>query len=146
MEPWKLPPIAKVYEALTAVLDGRVVSVDAGEADVSSSGGDKSYRVRWSGNGITSSDPSSRFHGTLGYPAIAVLLDCGTLGFDRLVAAPLAGVPWKALNDRFRRDYDAAVTHALRQVDRGPVDALARDIYAQLEALRPVKLPPKSRG
>jgi len=43
MPPWKMPPIAKVYEALSALEDGRVRILEPGRAEVVSSSGDKIY-------------------------------------------------------------------------------------------------------
>ena len=44
---WKNPPKAKVYEALSAVADGRVIMDDGDRAAVLSSNREKSYRVEW---------------------------------------------------------------------------------------------------
>ena len=46
--PWKLPPTAKVYEALSAVAEGRVHITGAGRAEVESSGREQTYSVEWS--------------------------------------------------------------------------------------------------
>ena len=53
MTVWKQPPKAKVYEALSAVADGRVTMIGAGAAKVLSSSRDKVYTVRWSENGAS---------------------------------------------------------------------------------------------
>ena len=42
---WKMPPLAKVYEALTAVADGRVTLLDDTHARVQSSDRRKTYDV-----------------------------------------------------------------------------------------------------
>ncbi len=140
MQPWKMPPKAKVYEALSAVADGRVEILGPLEAQVTSSGGDKTYKVRWSedGRAITSSDPASLFQGYIGYPIIAVLLATGRLTFDLELAAVLAGVPWKTLNDRHKRDYDAAVDEVLRERPGQAADLrqVAGDIFRELEAMK----------
>jgi hypothetical protein len=139
MNQWKLPPKAKIYEALSAALDGRVKIIREGSAEVTSSGGDKVYKVKWTPDSrqITSTDPATRFQGYIGYPIVALLLHTGRLTFDAALAQPLAGVPWKQLNDKFKRDYDAAVESVLRS--RTEDSAALRDevdrIYADLEAL-----------
>ena len=76
MAPWKLPPRAKVFEAFTAVADGRVRLTGPGSATVTSSGGDKTYDVEWSDDGrmVTANDNASYWQGYLGYPILAVLL------------------------------------------------------------------------
>ena len=115
MAPWKLPPRAKVFEAFTAVADGRVRLTGPGSATVTSSGGDRTYDVGWSDDGrtVTANDNASYWQGYLGYPIVAVLLARGVLHAGDDVVAALAGVPWHDLNKQYRRDYDAAVAHVL---------------------------------
>lgn len=125
MAEWNQPPIAKVYEALSAVADGRVTLTGETSAKVVSSGGDKTYTVKWSAAGreITSDDNATRWQGYIGYPIIAVLLQTGRLAYDSTAARSLAGVPWKALNERYKRDYDAAVEQVLGEVRAAGGDA-----------------------
>jgi hypothetical protein len=137
---WKNPPIAKVYEALSAALDGRVEQTGAGESIVTSSGRDKTYKVRWTEDlaAFTSNDNASKFQGYIGYPIIAVLLHLGKLPYDPGTAAPLKGIPWKELNDRFKRDYEKAIDHALVQLapnERADLQQMVEDIYSRLIAL-----------
>jgi hypothetical protein len=129
---WNQPPIAKVYEALTAVADGRVTLTGETSAHVVSSGGDKTYTVKWSADGgeITSNDNATRWQGYLGYPIIAVLLLIGRLSFDPAVAQRLAGVPWHDLNAQYKRNYDAAVGHVLQGLHQRGIDADAMRVEA----------------
>ena len=115
LEKWKQPPIAKVYEALSAVADGRVEIQSEDTATVLSSDGTKTYTVRWSKNRkvFSSTDNASKFGHYIGYPIIAVLIELGDLNIDRTIVRHLAGISWKQLNDRFKRNYDDAVDHAL---------------------------------
>ena len=152
MAKWNSPPIAKVYEALGAVADGRVTVVGPTTAQVVSSAHDKTYAVEWSEDlrEITSNDNASFWQGYMGYPIIAVLLTLGTIDFDEAVAGWLGGVPWKELNARFRRDYDKAVDSVLAQVearggDRAQVTAEVERIFERLAALdlqRPARRKP----
>jgi len=142
MTQWKMPPMAKVYEALSAVADGRVEIISPGQARVVSSAGDKTYSVMWSDDGrrTSSSDNASIWQGYTGYPIIAVLLATGRIPYDAVIAGPLAGVPWHDLNERFKRDYDAAVESVLQEIqDRGgDREAIVRQveaIYRKLESL-----------
>ena len=48
MTTWKVPPRAKIFEALSAVADGRVRLVGEREAEVVSSERSKTYVVEWS--------------------------------------------------------------------------------------------------
>lgn len=156
MTDWKLPPKAKAYEALGAVADGRVRVVSPTEAQVTSSGGDRVYTVSWTTDGrqFTSNDNASYWQGYAGYPIVAVLLATGVIEYDPGIAQALAGIPWKRLNDRHRRDYDAAVEEVLRDVaerggDRAAVAAQAEAVHRQLAALKlergPRKRPPPKR-
>jgi hypothetical protein len=140
MAPWKLPPRAKVFEAFTAVADGRVRIVGPGSATVTSSAGDKTYDVEWSDDGrtVSANDNASYWQGYLGYPIIAVLLARGELHAGEDAVAALAGVPWHELNQRYKRDYDAAVAHVLGELsggDAAAVEAEVDRVRADLAAL-----------
>jgi hypothetical protein len=142
VEPWKLPPRAKVFEALSAVADGRVRLTGPGSATVTSSGGDKTYDVEWSDDGrtVSANDNASYWQGYLGYPALAVLLERGELRAGEDVVRALAGVHWHDLNKRFKRDYDAAVANVLAGLPAGDpgaaeIQTAVDDVMRQLAAL-----------
>jgi hypothetical protein len=142
MAPWKLPPRAKIFEAFTAVADGRVRLTGPGSATVTSSNSDKTYDVGWSDDGrtVTANDNASYWQGYIGYPAVAVLLARGVLHAGDEMVAALAGVAWHDLNKRYRRDYDAAVAHVLAALPAGgattaQIEAAADDVLHQLAAL-----------
>ena len=136
LEKWRNPPIAKIYEALSAVAGHRVDLRDDNTAFVRSSDGTKTYTVRWSKNRkvFSSTDNASKFGHYIGYPIIAVLIESGDLLIDRTLAGHLAAVPWKELNDRFKRDYDAAVDHAFSSLALAgaPVEQI-RQLASDLE-------------
>jgi hypothetical protein len=150
MTTWKLPPPAKVYEALTAVADGRVRLTTAGRAEVESSGRDKTYDVEWSEDqrSFTANDNASYWQGYVGYPIIAVLITIGELDVEPAVAKALAGVDWNAVNRRFRRDYDAAVSFVLSELETRGVDAewIVRAADRLMEQLAALDLQRPSRG
>ena len=142
MPTWKMPPKAKIYEALSAVADQRVTITGLTSAQVQSSSRDKTYDVEWSEDirEITSNDNASHWQGYIGYPIIAVLLKIGKLSFDTHIAELLAGVPWKVLNDQFKRDYDKAINDVLKRIEEkgGKQAEIVREIkriYEQLGAL-----------
>jgi hypothetical protein len=154
---WKMPPLAKVYEALGAIGDGRVRIEDAYHASVTSSDGAKVYTVETSEDGteISSNDNASFWQGYLGYPAIAVLIARGLIDADENATRALAGVAWKELNTRYRNDYDRTLEHVLEDaVARGDdVDAIRVAAAAVLEAVRklaphqgPRRRPPRARS
>ncbi len=139
---WKQPPIAKVYEAFSAVAAGRVDVTGPGKAVVTSSDGGRTYDVWWDDEvrAVFSTDNASKFQGYTGYPVIAVLLVLGRLHAEPALMAPLARVDWHELNARYKRQYDAAVGHALAEAeaagaDRKAISAAAEDVAAQLAGL-----------
>jgi hypothetical protein len=142
---WKMPPLAKVYEALGAIGDGRVRIEDGQRASVTSSDGAKIYSVENSAEAteISSNDNASFWQGYLGYPAIATLIARGLIDADQGAVRALTGVPWKELNSRYRNDYDRTLEEVMRDAAaRGyDVDAIHAAAGAVLEALR--KLAPR---
>jgi hypothetical protein len=149
MPKWELPPIAKVYEALSAVADGRVTLTGETSAQVISSARDETYTVKWSAGDfrqITSNDNASRWQGYTGYPIIAALLVLKQLDYQPEIAAALADVPWNALNKQYKRDYDAAIEHVLAGIaGMDAVRAEAQRIFDQLAGLGLEKLTASSR-
>jgi len=157
MAAWKMPPRAKIYEALTAVADQRVVVTGPGTARVVSSSRDKTYDVEWSEDwrAATANDNASHWQGYIGYPIIAVLLLLERLSWNGRIAALLAGIPWKAVNDRFKMDYDKAIDHVLGQVEadggsRAEIEQEVERIYGQLASLglqraQPRRRPPRGK-
>ena len=149
MASWKLPPRAKVFEAFTAVADGRVLLAGPGSATVTSSRGDKTYDVEWSDDGrvVTSNDNASYWQGYLGYPVLAVLLVRAALHADEAAIGAMGGVPWHDLNQRFKRDYEAAVAHVLGELaEHGGDPALVeREVAAVLNQLAALDLQRSAR-
>jgi hypothetical protein len=142
MSPWKMPPKAKVYEALSAVADKRVSITGDTTAKVQSSSRDKTYDVEWSEDisEITANDNASYWQGYMGYPIIAVLLQIGKISFNPRIAKLLADVPWKSVNEQFKRDYDKAISHILEAIEarggsRMEITQEVEKIYEQLGSL-----------
>jgi hypothetical protein len=135
-----MPPLAKVYEALGAIGDGRVRIEDARRAFVTSSDGTKTYEVDVDVDGreISSNDNASFWQGYLGYPAIAVLIERGLIRRSEEAAGALAGVAWKELNTRYRNDYDRTLEEVLRRAaERGcDPDAIRAAAAAVLDEVR----------
>lgn len=142
---WKMPPIAKVYEAIGAIGDGRVRIEDARRALVTSSEGTKTYEVEISDDGreISSNDNASYWQGYLGYPAIAVMIARGLIRRpDETVVHALAGVRWKELNTRYRNDYDRTIEDVLAQAgargnDADTIRAAVAAVLDEVRALAP---------
>ncbi len=139
-ERWKMPPIAKIYEAIGALGDGRVQLEDERHASVASSDRSKTYQVEISSDGheISSNDNASYWQGYLGYPAIAVMLKRGLCPVRAEAISALSGIPWNELNRRFRNDYSRTIGEVMRSAEERGFDSkmIAAEAEAVLSKLR----------
>lgn len=149
---WKIPPVAKVYEALSCIGSDHVEFVSENRALVTSSEGDKKYNVIFDlrTNSITSDDNGSRWQGYLGYPSIAVLMLKGALPFEPEFAQALKGIRWRKLNEKYKRNYDLAIKEALeiareRGCDTKKLVEFANKVIEEIERKRFRKLILKTR-
>ena len=78
----KLPPIEKIPEAYTAIIDNRVEMFD-NYAIVKSSTLEKEYLIKWNDNLYYSNDNSTYWQNYLGYPVISVLMLQGKLSLNK---------------------------------------------------------------
>jgi hypothetical protein len=134
-EPWKMPPLVKVYEAFGALGDKRVRLEDEWRASVLSSDHTKTYQVEISADRrtISSNDNASYWQGYLGYPAIAVMLKRGFCPVRADTIEALTGIPWKELNRRFRNDYKRTIDEVMQRAEQLGFDAEV--IAAEAEAV-----------
>lgn len=115
---WKMPPRIKVYEALGAVVDGRV-KVKGDEGEVVSSKGNKTYTVKYDGKtSIMVNDNGSFWRGYLGYPAISFLMIKGVIDYDKKIARSLMGIKWNDINKRYKREYGETEKYCLDLVEK----------------------------
>jgi len=138
MEVWKLPPRIKVLEALGAIADKRIEMISDKEAKVVSSMGDRVYKVVWDGgHGISADDNGSVYRGYLGYPSIAFLMLKGLLPFDEKIAEALKGIPWKELNEKFKRYWMVELyikdIAEKRGVDRKTIDSFVKLVLSEIK-------------
>ena len=149
---WKLPPKAKVYEALSCIGSGHVEFVGPDQALVTSSEGDRRYRVSFDfkTNRINSDDNGSRWQGYLGYPSIAVLMLKGKLPFDEDLSRALRDIKWHSLNKKHKRNYDLAIQEAQQiaaqngcEVTR--LEQFVEKVMQEIEAKRFQRLAPRRR-
>jgi len=160
---WKVPPKIKIYEAISAIVDGRVKfslgkewivvtpeninKIDfptSGIAKVTSSNKEKEYTVKWnfSISYITSDDNGSKWQGYLGYPSIAILMIGHILPYPSQVASYLKGINWNRLNKKFKRDYDTVEKYVLLSIEKDhPKEALdikksIDEIYNKIKELK----------
>ena len=147
MSYWKMQPKAKVYEALSAIADGRVTILNATSADVASSSRNKTYTVKWDqdAQAMTSNDNGTHWQGYIGYPMIAVLMMLGKLDHSAETTKLFAGVHWKQLNDEFHNNYEKAADVVLddleaKGAERVKIEQEVTAIYEQLQHLNLQKL------
>ncbi len=128
---WKLPPEIKVLEALGAIGDGRIEETEFG-ARVVSSDGTRTYTVRFDEEGwrVGSTDNGSVYRGYYGYPIVALLMLKGYLPLRRDLAEALRGIPWRKLNERYKRYW---------VVERIVLDRLKERGYDQSEVKEYIK-------
>lgn len=135
---WKKPPTLKIFEALGAVVDGRINEVSDGIARVTSSDGTKTYTVRWNPTTreVYSDDNASYWQGYLGYPAIAYLMKKGVLPFDAQLAKQFAGIEWKKLNSHFR-DHEKVINYLATQlqINIAPARTFAEKVISSFNEL-----------
>jgi len=139
-----MPPLIKIYEAFGALADQRCTLLDSGLAFVQSSDGSKTYRVESSEDGreISANDNASYWQGYIGYPAIAVLIHRGILKADPKAIEALKSIPWHALNQRFRHNYEKTLREVEERLtaqgyDPDLIRRAAQDTLEQLRALAP---------
>ncbi len=121
---WGIPPIEKIYEALSAVIDNRV-EVNDNKAIVSSSGNKKRYNIVWDDVSYSSNDNASYWQGYIGYPVIAVLMVQGKISYPEKIAKYFRDVNWNELNKQYKRDYSAVVEFLLSKLYENGVDTNA---------------------
>ena len=147
----KLPPIQKILEAYTAIVD-KHVNLTKDQAEVASSNGAKTYTVNWDDNEYHSNDNATYWQGYAGYPVIAVLMLQGKLPFNQKLADNFKSVNWNEINSKFKRNYAKAATEGIMKkwLDENEVMAELGIVYEDLKKL-PITIkrgslrPPKAR-
>lgn len=144
----KLPPLQKIYEAWSALADGRV-EMDEDTAEVTSSNDTKHYTVSWSGDVYSSDDNASYWQSYAGYPVLAVLMKQGELPLADALVPRFAHIDWNALNKKHKRDYAAAAQEAfeaagLTEEETTEAEAAAQEALDAVAAL-PIKMRRKGR-
>lgn len=143
-EKLRRPPRIKVFEALGSIADGRVEILETEpliKARVTSSTGEKTYTVIIDMNNriAYSDDNGTKHRGYVGYPIIAVLMKTGNLPYDERLAEALKGIPWKKLNEQYKK-YSTVEQIAFRQAaGRGvyhrELEGFARTLLIRLSKL-----------
>ncbi len=149
---WNKPHVAKVYEALAILADGRIERTD-NTAKVYSSDRKKYYTVQYDpeNNVISSNDSGSYWQGYLAHPQIAFLCDLGVIKYNPKFADKLKGFAWKKIMDRYKHDYTQGLAYIRQEVlakypkfDYSQLEDECQRILAEVMALRlqkPAKRP-----
>jgi len=141
----QLPPRIKVLEAIGSIGDNRVHVIGDIEARVVSSTGEREYRVvvfRESENTyrVYSNDNGTLYRGYVGYPIIAFLMVKGVIPVDRDVMRAMTGIPWKELNEKYKKYAiveNIVVSRAERMgVSRKVVDDYVNFVLKKLSILK----------
>ena len=141
----QLPPRIKVLEAIGSIGDNRVHVIGDIEARVVSSTGEREYRVvvfRESENTyrVYSNDNGTLYRGYVGYPIIAFLMVKGVIPVDRDIMRAMTGIPWKELNEKYKKYAiveNIVVSRAERMgVSRKVVDDYVNFVLKKLSILK----------
>lgn len=109
----KLPPKAKIIEALSAVADERIIIEDLLSKEwkcISSSTAWKSYKILYNEkeNTILSNDSWSTNQWFLWYPAIAFLLKIWKIKFDKSILEIIKDTDWIKIKWLVHKDYESS--------------------------------------
>lgn len=137
----KLPPRVKVLEALGCVADGRVKIISSNEAEVVSSIGDRTYKVKvdLENRKVFSNDNGTLYRNYVGYPIISFLMIKGVLPYDEKIANALKGINWRRVNEEFKNYslVEAYIKGLLKDkgIDNTYVDNIIKEVLNKLETL-----------
>lgn len=134
----KLPPIEKIPEAYTAIIDERV-EMFADYAIVKSSTLEKEYLIKWNNDLYYSNDNSTYWQNYTGYPVIAVLMLQGKLSLNRNILEYFKGINWNELNKKNKNDYHASLESALESISestRASIDDEINKVYEEIKDIQ----------
>ena len=138
----RMPPRIKVLEALGSIADNRIHKIDDKHYEVISSDGTRKYRVYvdLETRRVYSDDNGTKLRGYVGYPIIAILMLNGKLPYNEKLANALKGIPWKKLNETYKKY--AIVENIVKEkarrkgVSSDEIDAFIRDVLAKLRSMQ----------
>lgn len=108
-----------VYEALSAIADGRFELTGESSAKCTSTSRGKFYTVNYDPdtNQIMSDDNMAYYRGEVSYPMVAMLLAIDAFEYDHTILDALKGIAWKDINQRNKNDYMKSVGEVLRDLE-----------------------------
>ena len=113
---WKtVPHISKIYEALTAIADGRFEFTSENTAKCYSSSRNKFYEIEYdpATESIMANDNTSYYTRSLSYPMVAFLMLKDRIEYPKYLLDSLKGYKWKDINKQFKNNFDKAVEFVL---------------------------------
>ncbi|MCS7364850.1 MAG: hypothetical protein NDF54_05370 [archaeon GB-1867-035] len=140
------PPRIKVLEALGCIADNRIEFLKDKYAKVTSSLGTREYDVYVDLNrGVAySSDNGTTYRNYIGYPIISFLMLKNTLPFNKKIAEALKGIPWKTLNEKYKKYalVEREILKMLKEkgISRKEVNEFIKTVMEKLREMKIVKL------
>lgn len=98
----EMPPRIKCLEAISSIWKGRVKEISPNEFEVSSSRGERKYKVMIRDNTAFSDDNGTIYRGYIGYPIIAALILLGKLPNNERIGRAIADIAWADLNEALK--------------------------------------------
>ncbi|MBE6012056.1 hypothetical protein [Anaeropeptidivorans aminofermentans] len=136
----KLPPIEKIYEAYSAIADGRI-AIFENQGEVLSSSRSKTYIVTWNENTYTSSDNGTYWQGYAGYPIIAVLMLQGKIPYNTETIGYFREVNWTEINARHKADYRKAADEVLSErIPSHKLSGVLDEVHNAYEVLQELEI------
>lgn len=138
----RMPPRIKVLEALGSIADNRIRKIDDKYYEVISSDGTRKYKVYvdLEARKVYSDDNGTKLRGYVGYPIIAVLMLNGKLPYNEKLANALKGIPWKKLNEMYKKYavVENIVKEKARRKGVSPyeMDVFIRDVLTKLRSMK----------
>lgn len=139
------PPRIKILEAISAIADGRIKELDNGLVLVASSDGEREYRVRVRRLAsdeyeACSTDNGTRYRRYVGYPIVAYLMKNGIIPYNPRVLPYLKGVPWKQLNEKYKKYRIVEEIVLKERVPASMRSELEKSVSTALEALGEIRI------
>jgi hypothetical protein len=140
MEYWKSAKDEHIiYEALTAIADGRV-EVFESSAKIFSSSRNKFYTLHFDLNEMSfmSDDNMAYYKDEVSYPMLCVLLYKDIVSYDKESLKYFVNFPWKDVNQKNKNDYMKSVEEFLedRKEHRNYIENLTKNIFSQLSNIK----------
>ncbi len=95
----------------------------------------KKYQVFWQDKQYTSNDNATFWQGYPGYPVIAVLLLQGYIPYQEAILPFFKDINWHALNEKYKRNYDAAIDEAFINLTKKEKDQITKEVNKIYESL-----------